>query len=529
MRSFLTFFTLFSFCICFAEEPLRVNGKLSSVTLYSMGAMVTETGSISLKKGLNKLAFTNIPRTLDPKVVLLQFSGQATVVSLTTGTSNVNVWKQDKAYKSILDSIEIISIQKTENTFALSAYTSEKAMLDANNSIGGSNTGVSHLELTKAIDFYRARVANIFKLHLAAIKEGNDLNKVLTNLEARKTTMELDFSRQNNLIYATILSEEEKQSFELRYFVNDCGWAAFYDVKITDISKPLTIIYHAKMYNNTGVDWNDINLTISTADPSKTAQYPPLEKWVLENVNSRKKMYYRKDDTYKGNSNYEDKKPNESMMSVSELSVDFTIDTKKTIPSDGRPYLVDINVITLSPTYRYIAIPKLDALAYLTCGITNWEIYNLVEGPANVYYDKTFIGESYITPHLANDTLEISLGRDQKVSLKYEKKRDYSWKSILGNTITQSFTYEISIRNNNSKDITLDIYDQVPLSPSTDISVDVNEISKADYFKEDGKLQWKVNLKAGETARYIVSYSIKYPKGQPIQVQRYRSLRCPDF
>lgn len=113
--------------------------------------------------------------------------------------------------------------------------------------------------------------------------------------------------------------------------------------------------------------------------------------------------------------------------------------------------------------------------------------------------------------------------------LKYEKKKDYSRKSILGGTITQSFTYEIIIRNNNSKDITLDLYDQVPLSPNNDISVDVNEISKAELTKEDGKLQWNVNLKAGETVKYIVSYSVKYPKGRPVQLVRYKKVYCPTF
>ena len=537
MKQINLFICTLVFSTGFAQESKKIKGDLSSVTLYSLGAMITETGNISLNKGINKLVFTNIARTMDPKVLLLQFSAEAKVVSLTTGKTDMTLWKQDKVYKSILDSIELITRQKMETAYSISAYNSEKIMLDANNSIGGVNTGVSNIELQKAIDFYRLRIANIYKLLVSAQQTELEQNKLLGLLNEKRIALEAGFLKNNTLVYATVLSEKAEETFELRYFVTDCGWAPYYDIKITDISKPVSLVYHAKMVNNTGVDWKDINLTISTADPSKTAQYPALEKWILEEVNSNyenintKKMYdYVRDKGDQGGiAERKNAKSAQSTISVSELSVNFAIANKKTIPSDAKPYLVEINSIALNPSYQYIAIPKLDALAYLTCGITEWEKYNLVEGPANVYYGKTFIGESYIAPHLADDTLEISLGRDQKVVLKYEKKKDFSRKSFLGNTINQTFTYEISIRNNNSKDISLDLFDQVPLSPNSDISVDVNEISKADLTKEDGKLQWKVNLKAGETAKYLVSYSIKYPKGRTVNTVRYKKLTCPDF
>jgi len=536
MKHVLTLLLSFISLLVLAQELKKVKGNLETVTLYSMGAMITESGKISLNKGINKIAFINLPRTLDPKVLLLQFLGNTKVISITTGKTDKSIWVQDKEYKSLLDSIESVNRQKAEANYNTAAYTGEKTMLDANHSIGGSNTGVNTIELQKAMDFYRVRMANIHKLLLASQQTEAELSKLISKLTEKKASMENSFAQHNNIIYATLQSEKVEENFELRYFVNDCGWAASYDLKILDISKPVSLIYQSKLYNNTGTDWNDINLTISTADPSKTAQYPMMSKWVLEEIYPA--IYYGyvgKKERDKGDlpgvaGKYKDsEKEKESTMTASELSIDFNIKDKKSIPSDSKPYLVEMSTISLTPSYRYMAIPKLDAMAYLICGIVDWEQYNLIEGPANVYYDKTYIGASYIAPHLASDTLEISIGRDQKVNLKYEKKKDYSKKSLIGGTITQTFTYEISIRNNNSKDISLDLFDQVPISPNNDISVEVNDVSKADYTKDDGKLQWKVNLKAGESAKYLVSYSIKYPKGRPVQTVQYRKLMCPSF
>ncbi len=540
MKYFITLFLALSFYPSFSQEAKKVKGELNAVTIYTLGAILTETGSVQLSKGLNKLVFTDIPRTLDNRILLLQLSGSSKVVSISNGVQAVEAWKQDASYKSIIDSIEMVENQKFTNSLLISSYQSERGMLDENRNIGGANSGVSNIELQKAMDYYRLRLAEINRLYLNAMKTERDLSKVLAQLQLRKAEKETIFQGHNNLIYATVSSDgNATEKFELRYFVNDCGWAPFYEIKITDISKPVSFVYNARMYNNTGVAWNDVDLTVSTADPSKTAQYPNLEKWILgQNISSYDENDFRafrgqimksKKVEQGGYATEGTTGKKETYINATELSIDFLIEGSKTIPNDATPYLVEMKSYNISPSFNYIAIPKLDAQAYLTCGIVDWEQYNFMEGPANVYYGKTFIGTSYIAPHLANDTIEVSLGRDSKVMLKYEKKKDYTRKSFLGNTVSQTFSYEITIRNTNTKDITLDVYDQIPISPSSDISVEANEISKADLTKDDGKLTWNVNVKAGESVKYIVTYTIKSPKGRPVQVSQYRVLKCPTF
>jgi uncharacterized protein (TIGR02231 family) len=534
------------FFVSNAQEPKKVNSKITEVTIYNMGALVTESGSISLVKGNNTIIFSNISRTLDNRILILQLKSVARVISISSGIQDIQLWKQDPLYKAVLDSIELIGKQKQANTFLVSGFNGEKKMLDDNRKIGGSNNGVNTLELQKALDFYRARISEINQLLLSATKAENEINSQLNILKRRKTELEQKFQEHNNYITATISSESAgNENFNLRYFVRDCGWAPFYDIRLTDISKPMHLSYYAKMYNNTGVSWNDVKLTVSTADPNRSARYAVLEKWILGQqayteagygLQNEDKQDYR---AYRGNiygnangnpdMNQNPQTHRQTSINVSELTIDFAIAEPKTIPFDARPYLVEMKAYDITPGYQYIAIPKLDALAYLTCGIMDWEQYNFMEGPANIYYGETFIGESRIMPQLATDTLEISLGRDSKVMLKYEKKKDFTRKSILGNTVTQTFAFEITVRNTNTRDISLDLFDQVPLSPSSDITVDVNEISKADWNKEDGKLQWNVNVKAGEAAKFIVSYSVKSPKGKQVQVQRFRVMQCPSF
>lgn len=113
--------------------------------------------------------------------------------------------------------------------------------------------------------------------------------------------------------------------------------------------------------------------------------------------------------------------------------------------------------------------------------------------------------------------------------MEKKKKEDMTSKSFFGNQITESFTYEISIKNNNGNDIVFELWDQVPVSKQEDIVVNVNEISGAAHDKQSGKLTWRYHLKPGEEKKIIISFSIKYPRNKKVQVKRFKSLKSPAF
>ncbi|MEZ4804184.1 MAG: DUF4139 domain-containing protein [Bacteroidia bacterium] len=102
-------------------------------------------------------------------------------------------------------------------------------------------------------------------------------------------------------------------------------------------------------------------------------------------------------------------------------------------------------------------------------------------------------------------------------------------KSWLGGNITETFSYEINIKNNNSSEIVFELWDQVPISKDNDIVVTVNEISGASKDDPTGKLKWKMNLKPGEEKKLNFSFSVKYPKSKPVQINRFRAIQCPTF
>jgi uncharacterized protein (TIGR02231 family) len=219
-----------------------------------------------------------------------------------------------------------------------------------------------------------------------------------------------------------------------------------------------------------------------------------------------------------------------AQIEVSELSAEFDIKNNYTVPSDAKPYIVDVTEYKLPATFQHFSVPKLEKDAFLLARITGWEDLDLVEGPANVYYGGSYVGQSYIYTRSVDDTLDLSLGRDNKVLVTRSNIKEYSSKKMFGSFVKETFAYEMVIKNNRKTPVQIDVEDQIPLSTQSDITVEQLETSKGVYDSKTGKLTWAYNLQPGDVKKITLSYSVKYPKASHVNVKKkMRSVSCPSF
>ncbi len=195
-----------------------------------------------------------------------------------------------------------------------------------------------------------------------------------------------------------------------------------------------------------------------------------------------------------------------------QTTVNFEIKTPYTIKSDNKNYTVDIEFYDLPAMYQYYCVPKIDKDAFLIAKIIDWEKYSLLEGEANVFFEETYIGKTLLDVRYASDTLEISLGRDKKVSVNREKIKDFTTKQFIGNKKEETRTWKTTVKNNKNQEINMIVLDQVPVSTAEDIEVNVLNISGAKHDLETGEIKWEFTLKPSDKKELDLKYSIKYPK-----------------
>lgn len=203
-------------------------------------------------------------------------------------------------------------------------------------------------------------------------------------------------------------------------------------------------------------------------------------------------------------------------VSESTTGVQFKISLPYTIPSDGQQHDVSVAEHDLKANFKHFAIPKMDLDAFLLAGVSGWEDYKILSGNANIYFEGTYVGKSFINTKTTDDTLNISFGRDQSVNITREKLKDYTSKKFLGEKKKETFAYEIAIRNTKKVPVNITVEDQIPLSSNKEIEIEVEEMSEAKHDKVSGKLTWKLELLGGETKKLKLIYSVKYPKDKII-------------
>lgn len=199
-----------------------------------------------------------------------------------------------------------------------------------------------------------------------------------------------------------------------------------------------------------------------------------------------------------------------------DLSVTYSIDLPYDVPTNGKEQQVVIREVKMPALFKFYTAPKLDKETYLLAEIADWQQFNLLPGEANIMFEGTYIGKTFIDPSSTQDTLNLTLGRDRRVNVKRELLKDFSSTRLLGANKKQQFTYEITVRNNKKEAINLILKDQYPLSTNKDIEVELLEFAEAADNKELGVLTWKISLASGEMKKYRISYSIKYPKDKRI-------------
>ncbi len=201
-----------------------------------------------------------------------------------------------------------------------------------------------------------------------------------------------------------------------------------------------------------------------------------------------------------------------------ELNVTFDIDLPYDVPTNGKEQTATLKEYSIGSHYKYYSVPRLDKDAYLLAEVADWEKLNLLPGDANIIFEGTYVGKSFIDPNSTFDTLNLTLGRDKRVVVKKEKLVDYSSVKFLGSNKLQKLTYEITVKNNKKDTVKMLLKDQYPLSTLKEIEVELTEDGGAAVNTDIGVLTWKIELAPGESKKIRFAYSVKYPKDRALNL-----------
>ena len=202
-----------------------------------------------------------------------------------------------------------------------------------------------------------------------------------------------------------------------------------------------------------------------------------------------------------------------------QTAVEFELQTPYSIPSDKKPFILEVKRYSLPATYEYICVPKADPDAFLLAHIGGWEQYKLLSGEVNIFYENSFVGKTLLDTRSLTDTLQVSLGRDKGIRVTREKEIEKNSSRFLSSKTEETRSWNTTLRNGKSTPIEITLYDQVPVSTNDEISVRAENISGGEYNPNTGEVKWKLKLNPSESKTLNLKYIVKSPKEKKLYVE----------
>jgi uncharacterized protein (TIGR02231 family) len=518
------------------DNQLRVNSKPEKVKVYQKGAVIDYKFEAKLDKGTNIIFIDLVPANIDQNSIIISPDEKVVIKSIGFKLEDNKSQKPD--YPKNIDLLED-SVSKAEKDFMdiknkIEVLEGEEKLISNFKIDAGKNDNPTVKDLMDLAQFYSNRLLDIksqlYDLRKKVNKQKIKFDELQTMLNTAKSKFAIKYNYQ---IIAEIYSDiSKKVNFNCSYYLPEASWKPSYDINVASIDKPVDLTYKAGIWQNSGYAWKDVDLVLSTRNPNASSNYPILVPWYLYNNDNKSELSSaiqftsgvsqsgngfiargaRADETITDSDDTPFTANVVGSISSSYLSYEYFTTQKYSIESSGYVQNISVDESEIKANYQYYAAPELDNDAFLVAKISDWKNLRLLPGEANVYFENSFIGKTYINPEAAIDTLTVSLGRDKGIIIKRDQTKEYNETKFLSSNIVKTIGYKLKIFNNKKIAVNIIIEERTPKSTDEKIKVEILEKSGAVLNEETGYLKWNLNIPAEKSEERIFGFKIDTPK-----------------
>ncbi|MBX2834440.1 MAG: mucoidy inhibitor MuiA family protein [Micavibrio sp.] len=529
---------------------------LSAATVYSNRAMLSCEAQTTLAAGEHKIIFKDMPITIDPNSLRIKGVSVADMELGALSHKRVNeaalVNEREKELQSEIEKFDdqLAELRARLNTLNLEKefYESLKAQ-----SARSAQEEISVYEFNT--EKWIAAGKTIFEAIAALESERLSINKQITQITEQKAKLQNDMAQVRTGATSTLevsvpveAKAGGKLSLELDYQVPNARWYPVYDARLDTTSGKLELIQYGAVSQNTGEDWSDIQLTLSTAQPQRGASVPNLNSmWVnLFDPNRRKNFSSISSNIAGGALARKVAASQEEMADVSAMPVsieppravgkeirqrasiintggftaEYEIAGPASVLSDGSAAKLLIGSFDNETTLKVHVKPQLSDKAYLVAHGELAGDVTMLPGKVNLFRDNAFIGQTRINLLKGGAELELSFGIDDRITvIRKTVKDESSEKGMFVGSNVKERVYSTEVKNLRDKAVSLVVDETIPAPKDKKIEVSVLTDQTTAGYKKDadkitGLLRWEFALESKGEKDVTLGWQIKWPDNQ---------------
>ena len=540
---------------CLAET-IEAQSAITQVTVYPGSSLISRAAALKLSAGVHQVTFGGIIPELDDSSLRVSGFGTAEVKIL--GAQVKREYLEEKPAQKVRELQE--EIEKLQDD--------GRALSDAKNVLENDKQFLDSVRLFAKVQVPKdlatrmpppQELEETYKFLDAKLKDGyaqaqdldikkrqldkklEALNNELAQISGganklkRYITVDLDVAKAGNLDLA------------VSYMVGGASWQPLYDARADFDASQITLTSFGVVRQTTGDDWNDVEMSLSTAKPSISGRMPYVSPWFLKpavfalrradaaglmlaaksvNAPEPSAQYQAFDEVQKD----KEEKVSEAQIAQAQTqemgtSVIYKLSGKATVKPDGSEHKLPILTQTLKADFEYSAYPRLSHFAYLGSRVTNAKDLQLLAGRVNVFLQGDFVGVSSIDNVGPQEEFDLYLGVDENVKVKREevtkKMDDVLIAGIPAPNRKVTCTYKLTVENYKSKKIKVNLFEALPVSQDERIRVKITDTSvepkDKDWKDRKGIWRWELGLEPKAKQEIIYTYTVEYPRGMQVE------------
>jgi uncharacterized protein (TIGR02231 family) len=521
-------------------EGSSLDLPITAVTVFQDGARVVRSGVVSVPPGPFPVIIGNLPACVDPASVRLAVQGRDLALL------NVEV-RRGYGVDPLRDETARLRSEVERCGDEVQALADEDAAEQTRLGFLGSLSEAAATALARAVSFGRAshddlsRMADLLSADTAsALQRRREIKarrrtaqRDLEAAEHRLAAAEQRADRQVEFVEVAAILEASaatQAEVELSYHVSGATWRPLYDLGLN--SERLAVTYLAEITQQTGEDWPEVELALSTTRRGLHQTLPELHPWYIGRAVTVRRPTPTAGLRLRAGQLGDEAAPgavaadafggiSESEPEAAQFVADagetgvglvYRVARPLTVPADGGPHQTMVARFELDASLDYLAVPALALEAYLRARVTNNSPLLLLPGPARVFHDMQFVGQTLLETVAAGEEFDVRLGVDDQIRVERELRRRNTSKAVIGGTRTIDIGYEITVQNHRAGTARVSVRDHIPVSTDGEIKVRSREATPNPAEQNDlGELVWDLSLEGGQAATIRYRFTVEHP------------------
>jgi uncharacterized protein (TIGR02231 family) len=535
----------------FAVE-IRATSQIDAVTVYPDSAMVTRLIQLDLPAGDSTLFANDFPLTLDPSSLRVEGEGGARLV-IGAVEARPPLPQPAANLPQIDKRIETLRDDRAALDGAIASATARRKF--AERFAETSPTGMGEKGEARPLAEWRAAFAAVAEeianadnaIRDARIKQ-RDVDREIARLEAERNA-----TPPKKLEVRIDLNADTAAPALLRvtYAVRGARWTPLYDARLDtggkDRKPALELVRRAEIVQTTGEDWADVALSVSTVRTAHGGSAPELKSLIVRlppsgpvhasaPASSPVVSNMRIDQPWPPSAGMvQDEfarraeggrarkaEEQQAAFDAGGFQVVFRVPGRIAVPAGQGSKSFRIASSAITPELSVHAVPALAETAFIQATFKHAEDAPLLPGRVSIYRDGVFVGRSPMALAPKDENVRLGFGADEKVKVtRTVVRKNEGTAGLIGSSKTDEREFKTTVRNAHDFPIKVAIEDQLPVSETDDIQVEMLQITTPpttrDLRDRRGVMEWTFEAKPGETRDLKFGWRLRWPKDKTVQ------------